>query len=245
MSTVIESPVMDEHNELDSLNQEYSLLLAEAQQVWSEVSGEPPNSANNTESVNNTEPGTETEPPPPTGTAEQVDATDDNNSDVIEIVQEIPVVDLLDATTDFVPENLQSNNPAPVQAELSQDDDIIFVQQIRNDNPVTIDLCSDSFVGILHSTPNPRRRRHRATSDLGAVVVDTDEIPTRRPRFESHLLAQVTAAAASNDSQNASTMNSSAPIKCAICLESAIKRQPVSTFCGHVFCKSCIEQASD
>uniref|UniRef100_A0A1B0G5U2 RING-type domain-containing protein n=1 Tax=Glossina morsitans morsitans TaxID=37546 RepID=A0A1B0G5U2_GLOMM len=41
----------------------------------------------------------------------------------------------------------------------------------------------------------------------------------------------------------AKKLDSLAQFMCPICLESMIEREPTSTMCGHVFCKSCIRKA--
>lgn len=45
-----------------------------------------------------------------------------------------------------------------------------------------------------------------------------------------------------DDSLNASQL-SAIKINCPICLESVKERDPISTMCGHVFCKACIQAA--
>lgn len=120
-------------------------------------------------------------------------------------------------------------------------DDIIFVQQIRNDHPVTIDLCNDTFVETRHSTPVVPTRRRR--NPIGTVVVASELVlPPQRPRLLSDPVPEKPPVKTLLDTSAESSQNSSLPLKCAICLESSLKNQPVSTFCGHVFCKSCIEQ---
>lgn len=92
----------------------------------------------------------------------------------------------------------------------------------------------------LHSTPFPSGQRRRNRAQMGAVMIDTDEIPERR----LHLETEPTKPPATENKMNESLSqhNSSLPLKCPICLDSAIKREPMSTHCGHVFCKICIEQ---
>lgn len=111
--------------------------------------------------------------------------------------------------------NLNSGN------QQNDDDDIVFVGQILNDNPVVIDLCD---LSPIHTTPLRRQGRsmsrgvrntYRSRSPISSEIVD---LSSYSPVTEPPIL------------------------KCPICLEICIKNQPTSTSCGHIFCKGCITQ---
>lgn len=63
-------------------------------------------------------------------------------------------------------------------------------------------------------------------------------IPTRRPRKRQRAIPyELTPAPSSSQSQLEN------PITCPICLDNVRNHTPVSTNCGHIFCKQCLIQA--
>jgi Ring finger domain len=110
----------------------------------------------------------------------------------------------------------------PIELEETQsditieDDDCFLIPPVIE----TIDLC----------TQFPVRPRF-TTNEVIEIVDSPRQAPSRRtPRKlnESH------------SDINTSSCEQGVKITCPICLESVVKRNPVSTICGHIFCKSCI-----
>ncbi|XP_063704867.1 uncharacterized protein LOC134834213 [Culicoides brevitarsis] len=231
------------------LNTSFSSILDEARNLLGDFHPVP--ASRNTSRTNTSSEASSSSSSRNNG-AQTNSTADDDGSDIEEIVQEIPVVDLLDATIDV------GINSGPNPAD-DDDDDIIFVQESVATGPITIDLCSDSFVGPIASTPNnPRRRAH---NEIGSILVpdmpEPPEIPRRRRRIE-----QIPSLAPPSvevvDSASHPTLPQSPPKpqlnnsvldesmvaapKCPICLENCTKREPTATTCGHIFCKACIMQ---
>lgn len=145
---------------------------------------------------------------------------EDNGSVDWEMADEYPVIDLNDSQMDV-------DNEYAVNESSSTDtsqDDIIFVQQSQNNDLVTIDLCNESTVGVMSANTQ------KSTTAAGVAV----EVPTTSKNSKND----------SNKETKRKTkgLESKPILDCAICLESVIKREPVSTICGHIFCKSCIEE---
>lgn len=151
--------------------------------------------------------------------------------------------------TGTLPQPLETRN-ANNSVDIDDDDVILIPQHIE-----VIDLCTqvnparhfqvplaqDEIIEIqdspmpVISSPRPRRmpiaesvrsrlRHHSHTSPYNAPLSNANTRRNLDISFESH-----------NDSQTESIR-----INCPICLESVIKREPVSTNCGHIFCKSCL-----
>uniref|UniRef100_A0A336MXA4 CSON008995 protein n=1 Tax=Culicoides sonorensis TaxID=179676 RepID=A0A336MXA4_CULSO len=189
--------------------------------------------------------------------------TVDNDSDIEEIVQPVPLI-VIDSTIDNEPhEPLNANSSSNV----TQDDDVVFVQQVRNDNPIVIDLSNtldDGFAVPSSSTPLiPSRRRRR---NQEPIDIEDGPTPPQRPRIPNifeNLYQEIqirfgpsnptpqmsfpktpvpsTSTTSHDDESLNSTQSEPIDFKCAICLSNPRNRQPVSTFCGHIYCKSCIE----
>ncbi|CRL07389.1 CLUMA_CG020363, isoform A [Clunio marinus] len=123
-----------------------------------------------------------------------------------------------------------------------EDDDVILIPQ----HIETIDLCdqtlqshqlalNDNSVIVIPDSqdmkPGPSRRRPRNIA-LGndAIVLVNDELKTVSKRLNF-------------DDSHEEISNKKAKITCPICFESVVDRKPVSTICGHLFCRSCLEEA--
>lgn len=79
-----------------------------------------------------------------------------------------------------------------------------------------------------------RRNNNRAAPYVSPVTPATAKTSTPKPPAARALSL--------DDSFNASQL-SAIKINCPICLESVKEREPISTMCGHVFCKACIQAA--
>lgn len=147
--------------------------------------------------------------------------------------------------------------PADAANEVEDDDDVILIPE----NIETIDLCTQAF---------PTPRNFRIPVAVGEVIEIEDSPmthqqqdvaaprtgPTRNNRSRENARTvgapyQVPAPNTStpyakrlnlDDSQDGGATQS-VKISCPICLESIIGRKPVSTTCGHLFCKQCITAA--
>ncbi|SPP82852.1 E3 ubiquitin-protein ligase RNF4 isoform X2 [Drosophila guanche] len=136
----------------------------------------------------------------------------------------------------------RSNSPVEVIDLLNVDNSIPRAAIGRSINRVpeaVIDLC----------TPD-RSIVPTATIDLD----DSDFVPTNRRRNHASSSTPTTARATLNidDSapsspkrkRNEQNVSSNEDVyKCPVCLECVRHREPVSTKCGHVFCRPCIETA--
>ena len=133
----------------------------------------------------------------------------------------------------------QSEEPIGVVDEV-EDDDIIMVPQYIE----TIDLCTQ----IL--TPQPFRHPVAPNEvieiqDSPATQVQNHTGPSHVPRSRSarHSPYPVPKRTRIELDESVDEPTQSVKISCPICLESIIGRQPVSTICGHLFCKNCIQLA--
>ncbi|XP_033166357.1 E3 ubiquitin-protein ligase complex slx8-rfp subunit rfp2 isoform X1 [Drosophila mauritiana] len=109
------------------------------------------------------------------------------------------------------------------------------VRSARNRDPdAVIDLCTPEgprrrTVNSIFSNDSltiPPRRRGLSGSTENVPVVDLDVVsPPKRANRDMDV------------SQKEDLY------KCPVCIESVSKREPVSTKCGHVFCRECIEAA--
>uniref|UniRef100_A0A6P4FLR5 E3 ubiquitin-protein ligase RNF4 isoform X1 n=1 Tax=Drosophila rhopaloa TaxID=1041015 RepID=A0A6P4FLR5_DRORH len=104
----------------------------------------------------------------------------------------------------------------------------------RNRAPdAVIDLCTPDgprsrpvniTSDISYSAPSRRRTFNQSTAT--PLVVDVDDVsPPKRIQRDLELSQK-------EDSY-----------KCPVCMDSVTKREPVSTKCGHVFCRECIQTA--
>ncbi|XP_017130601.1 E3 ubiquitin-protein ligase RNF4-like [Drosophila elegans] len=141
----------------------------------------------------------------------------------------------LSSTPTIVRGNRRRSDISPVEViDLSHLELIPRIRSARNRAPdAVIDLCTpdrpisrplnfpsdDSYTG-------PRRRRTFAQSSASSQVVDVEDVsPPKRIQPDP------------NVSQKEDSY------KCPVCMDSVIKREPVATECGHVFCRECIQTA--
>ncbi|XP_034661767.1 E3 ubiquitin-protein ligase RNF4-like [Drosophila subobscura] len=91
----------------------------------------------------------------------------------------------------------------------------------------TIDFDLSDFV------PTNRRRSHASseTPTAARATLDIDESAPSAPKRKR------------KDQDQDQDLNPDDVYKCPVCLEIARHREPLSTKCGHVFCRQCIEKA--
>lgn len=133
-----------------------------------------------------------------------------------------------------------------------EDDDVILIPQVIE----TIDLCTQA-------QPLPTRSHHAAEDSEVIVIGDSPMVLNRRPRhhgpihcsrrFQSQSTPYMATRSNSSNSM-ASTSSTAAKARspdnlrdevatqkisfdCPICLDSIVGKEPVSTICGHLFCK--------
>ncbi|XP_017044080.1 E3 ubiquitin-protein ligase complex slx8-rfp subunit rfp2 [Drosophila ficusphila] len=141
----------------------------------------------------------------------------------------------LTSTPTILRGNRRRNTMSPVEViDLSDFEFIPPNRSARNRAPeAVIDLCTPD--GPRRRQPNassngsftvPTRRRSLAQRNESCPIVDVDEVtPPKRVHHDAELSQR-------EDSY-----------KCPVCMESVTKREPVSTKCGHVFCRECIQTA--
>lgn len=126
------------------------------------------------------------------------------------------------------------------QVNPEADDDVILIPQEIE----TIDLCTQAApiaprvpvlnnadeVIVINDSPASQIAYQRNANRLNRR---RDAGPYHRGNLSSNLLSE-----SMNDSQL-----SQVKIKCPICLEGAVMKEPQSTICGHIFCKSCLERS--
>lgn len=137
-----------------------------------------------------------------------------------------------------VPSNISENIAPPTVAlapetdghDLSHDDDdcILMVEEVE-----TIDLCNLSQ-DLLRQFRNPVHNEVIVVQDS---PVTRQTSAKRAAKSPNEVAGQLSLEAKPDDNAN------SVEINCPICLESVFKRDPVSTVCGHVFCKHCITES--
>lgn len=133
-----------------------------------------------------------------------------------------------------------------------EDDDVILIPQVIE----TIDLCTQS-----QSLPI---RVHHAAEDSEVIVIsDSPMVSNRRPRNHGPIrqsrrsprqstpymntrstsssskasTSSTTAKAMSPDNSRDDVATQKISFDCPICLDSIVGKEPVSTVCGHLFCK--------
>jgi Ring finger domain len=156
---------------------------------------------------------------------------------------------------------IMGSPPAAAVADVTEDDDDVI---LIPENIETIDLCTQMF---------PTPQAFRVPMGVGEVIEIEDSPmtqqqqlppprsprsgPTRNNRGRENVRTvaapYVLPTSAKASSAYAKRLNlddsmddgptQSVKISCPICLESIIGRQPVSTICGHLFCKQCIKAA--
>uniref|UniRef100_A0A1B0G8C1 RING-type domain-containing protein n=1 Tax=Glossina morsitans morsitans TaxID=37546 RepID=A0A1B0G8C1_GLOMM len=102
----------------------------------------------------------------------------------------------------------------------------------------------------LTETPPHTLRFGRRSGNDEMPIIDLTQTPQSDDVMfvsETNEVSFVSGQASNNNVQRATrrrlALDSPAQFMCPICLESVVEREPTSTMCGHVFCKSCIRQA--
>lgn len=180
---------------------------------------------------------------------------------------EIPRVVLNNANQNLNPVvmlNAVPNEAAPIQ--IHDDDDVVIIAPEIE----TIDLCSQVAAAVvpvnLHNeiidiTDSPvgnqqsvaRTRRSQNTENAPGPArgrrgsTRNSRLPYNRPGNSTSTPKQTKQTSAPNRPPVAdlddSSVSNAIKYHCPICLESVKTRVPVSTMCGHVFCKVCIQAA--
>jgi E3 ubiquitin-protein ligase RNF4 len=150
----------------------------------------------------------------------------------------------MDRINDIIELN-DTQMPDEAAAIIEEDDDVILIPQ----NIETIDLCTQVLpiprriheeviditnspsMEVSHAGP-VRRRNNRRSSQLDQAPINLQTASTSNSTQRKLDLSE-----SLNDSQPKLTLT------CPICLDTIINRSPVSTICGHLFCKNCIIQA--
>lgn len=237
------------NSSLSNLLAEYNNVLAQAQQLIDDFDNQrneneqpdtSPNASNNVETDTNN------------------DVIPDENVEVVDDLRVSNISDIMEVTLN------ESGNTIPLpfsrrsrrrrgsdnvivldDSIVDHQNDVIFVQESNNTNPITIDLCNDE--PPVHSSPQQNRRRRRRRSNgpnrdrsrspMGRVIIDEthnqDDVVS---------INEVTDTVEQSPNNSESQSNTSQLLKCAICFDTYVRRQPVTTNCGHIFCKACIEQ---
>lgn len=143
---------------------------------------------------------------------------DDDDDDVLFIPPNIPFVDL--CTT-----QVQPRTPRQPQQSRQQ---------------VTIDLCTQANV-----RPPVQLDNSDVIFVTDSPIANVQRPPPRRDRAAPYQVSPTYAARAPNqaDLLNVSTQMATVAVKCPICFDAATAKEPVSTVCGHIFCRTCLEQA--
>ncbi|EDV47960.2 E3 ubiquitin-protein ligase complex slx8-rfp subunit slx8 isoform X3 [Drosophila erecta] len=152
-----------------------------------------------------------------------------------EVVAQMDPFPTSTSTPTVVRGNRRRSAMSPVEViDLSHLEFVPPVRSARNRAPdAVIDLCTpDRPTSRPLNLPSndsftiPNRRRVSVQSTENSPVVDLDAVsPPKRVSREVNLSQK-------EDSY-----------KCPVCMDSVTKREPVSTKCGHVFCRECIQTA--
>lgn len=135
-------------------------------------------------------------------------------------------------------ENMDINPPhtflapqpqALIANEAEDDDDVIFIPEVIE----TIDLCGDdddnsSQVRLVNNPMLQPPQQYQLPPLQNNIK---GEIPRTAPSQHP----------STSKKTEAEDDTVSVKLPCAICFESIVNRNPVSTFCGHLFCKKCIQ----
>ncbi|XP_043654336.1 uncharacterized protein LOC122620780 isoform X2 [Drosophila teissieri] len=152
-----------------------------------------------------------------------------------EVVAQIDTLPTSTSTPTVVRGNRRRSAMSPVEIiDLSHLEFVPPVRSARNRAPdAVIDLCTPDGsrsrpfdLPSNDSFTSTNRRRVLAQSTENTPVVDLDAVsPPKRVCRDLDLSQK-------EDSY-----------KCPVCMDSVTKREPVSTKCGHVFCRECIQTA--
>jgi Ring finger domain len=178
--------------------------------------------------------------------AGMIDTSHSNTSDTVDY--EVPNRVEINGDIIEINDNTQGNNDVQNNQD---DDDVILIPQ----NIETIDLCTQAVI-------LPRFEHNE--------VIDITESPVTAPRVRRTArnvrnARENIAPYESGRSNNSSSPKTSTPvskpptvpfddtfnasqmqriaISCPICFDSVVSKNPVSTKCGHIFCKSCLNAA--
>lgn len=123
-----------------------------------------------------------------------------------------------------------TDEPVPKPPTETEDDEdcILIPQEIE-----TIDLCDINQQQIF-------RFLHPVADNEVIEIQDSPVVKAAAIASSKKPLVDVKAQLSFNDSLSAPKK---LEIPCPVCLECVIKRDPVSTACGHVFCGKCLEAA--
>ncbi len=123
-----------------------------------------------------------------------------------------------------------------------QPDDDVFI--IEPEVPM-IDLCDSPIAGTSSRTQSSRKIGTTSrTYDLHVEFLDKPGSAFPKPKLTLGT-PPPRKLSTSKKSTGARERNvkSESSLSCPICLDSLRQKNPMSTTCGHIFCKSCINQA--
>lgn len=156
-------------------------------------------------------------------------------------------VDLFDNEDDTIDYNSEVDIPVSPSygSQESSADQIIEINETQhnihnaNNQDVIeiIDLCATQM-------PDESYQRNRNNDDVIEILDSPSVLSTRDPptiRRRRRVTPYPETAIASCSQPRRSQMEN--PITCPICLENVRNHSPVSTNCGHIFCKNCLQQA--
>lgn len=150
---------------------------------------------------------------------------DDDDDDVILIPDVIETVDLC-TQPHIMPRNLRNNEIIDITDSPVQHVNGRLSNALRVDENVLI---------VPETQAGPMRNRNNEARAEAAPYQRRNIPNTSTPKRAALNFS-------CDDSQNDS-QTQKIKVSCPICLESAISREPVSTRCGHIFCKACISLA--
>lgn len=125
----------------------------------------------------------------------------------------------------------------PTATKPPDDDDVVYVSSEPSARPV-IDLLTPNF--------NFGRRRNRRRRPIEVITLD-DSWPESEPPKRLNTTVACTKVEirppADFESSPTDSKDSGLKLKCAVCMDDPIKKEPTTTICGHIFCKKCIFRA--
>lgn len=164
---------------------------------------------------------------------------------------------------------IAENNDGNNHVDEEDDDDVVLIPQ----NIETIDLCTQAAPvpfrlrnEIIDITDSPgtedsyagpirRHRNRRFSPEVVPIRLETHSDNRQNTNLEvvhvpitnSHVNQPPQSSTPCRNRLNFDdSLDCSQPrfaLSCPICLDTLVNRQPVSTICGHLFCKNCITQA--